>query len=635
MGVRTRAVLNILCRDINQTALTWDGREQIKIGGQNTTITKLAQDTLNQFDQYIRKEKSLKGRIETAQNLAKAFNQLKDSAPNPDIQTELITLIRKVNQALTLATKEQNDLRNLVDATAQREITDQFTDYPHTVEAKLNFAAFRSVKNVSPSDEGVIGYLGSWQKYAFFGLKKDLEQFLSSYAGSLTDSQKAQINDILPLLESGGELHSQILNLFNLDLIDGAPDNYIESQIADLAYEIEKSIDQLRVGQSILIPGGCSGHAILYQVQRVRENEFQFSLFNTGWGNEFGQLFFDNIPSNQFRVPLFQNLSKEAVSDRKFIIDLVRYKATVLPTSPEDVHSTIVKHLKDKHKAVQTVREPHDKQTWGTCSYDSVAAFLEYTLPPSLFRAFEYDMMLRARGELNSLLHQAKGIFPKKTLDFIDKKSCETVTDWKKKFDKYCDVSDRGLDDELYIAKRIIGEQQEKNEESIKNDIEYLQDIMAKDYPDYMNREEKAFVAGAFGGAIFPAGVLCASFTPLSLFACPVVLLGSLGTLGTFLTIDQQRTAEATLLYLSGLQKLLEIHSPEQSKILKDRNEDFGWHLRSGTNRVVVANLDFSRVFDHLNYRYQEIALCGSQLLNATLSPLKEAMRSCNVLPSP
>ena len=180
-------------------------------------------------------------------------------------------------------------------------------------------------------------------------------------------------------LDEGAKASEESFFLYLLNAKHAAPDDLIESRIADLAYEIEKSVEKLQIGDSVLIPGGCREHIVIYEISLVKKGEYHFSIFNTGFGNDFGQLPSDTISSNQKRVPLFTGLSLQAVADQNFLADLLRFSIkNAEGTIP--IYNAITNHLTKKHLGKQTIREPHVDQTWGTCSFDAIAAFLEYKL---------------------------------------------------------------------------------------------------------------------------------------------------------------------------------------------------------------------------------------------------------------
>ena len=623
--MQIRSELNTLAADIRSATKVWDGGERIKIGQVNMTVAQVTQNVLNKLKVYQTEEKSLKGRIETSQDLLNALNDLRDRSINPDKEKDLISTLRNVKTVISSAIQTQKDLEGKVSKKIQQTIIDSIPlDLTDSTKAKIMQAAFRTIKKLSPNDQMFAndpnsGLPGSIQMVTFLSLKRDLEKFITSYDRSLSNRQRSIINEIISLLQVGSEMHGVIYNLFMLTINNGAPDDFIESQIADLAYEIESSIERLELGQSTLIPGGCSGHAILYQVQRTREDKYEFSIFNTGYGNEFGQESSDKIGSDQFRVPSFSNLPKEAVTDQNFLMDLIRFKAKS-GFGMDPVHKKIVNQLVEKHHGVQGVREPHDSQTWGTCSYDSVLSFLEYKLPPSLFIPFHYDMMLKARGELNTLLPQ--GGMSAKALKFIDNKSCESLSDWKTKFDGYCNPYYKG---DLTLAK-IANVQNLSDENELKSLLQLWSDHDISDTKSLAFFTRLRFTLRPARDGNSPP------FERMSLAQAAKETLGFLAGAclepgGDIDLIDNIVDRQSVLKRFQSIIKQL---SPETAKILEDRNQAMG----SGNKPALLGKeIDLTSVFNYLKKRSLEMALCVVPLLNSTISPLKEAFAGCPNLP--
>jgi len=568
--MKIRSELNVLAADILSAASHWNGGEKIKVGQVETTIAQVSQSVLNKLNTYQTEEKSLKGRIETAQNVLNALNEVQGKSLNPDRETELISTVRKVRQIISSAIQTEKDLEGKISTGIQDYVNKRFITDTDPLRLELLHNAFRIIKTLDSNEQFFIDHsayqLAGTLLFSFSNLKKDLIEFQASYHKILTESQHAQINALLPRLDIASEINAKFVHLFLLNFEEGAPDDVIESKIANYAYEIEQLIEELEVHEAIILPGGCSGHAVVFEIQRVRENEYHFSIFNTGLGNEFGQIA-DQGGVNQFRVPVFTKLSKEAVVDQKFIMDLIRFKVKSTH-GMNPVHQAIVEHFVNKNGGMQTVREPHDNQSWGTCSFDSVAAYLEYKLASSyLSLPFQYDLMLRARMRLNSLLSsdETKKNFYQKTLDFIDKKSCETFSKWRDYFLTYCDVEDQFND--LMIAKHYIGMHAITSEEELKNSFQ--------------------------------------------------------GTLdGAFAAVANNEHVPFYIKYMTLIDKMLKKVSPKQWQILEDRYQTMvpqqsSWlSWKAVKNAAILRDINFSAVLNYLKERFTEIALCDYPLIH-------------------
>jgi len=319
-------------------------------------------------------------------------------------------------------------------------------------------AAFASVKNVSTGEYPLVEKLGLPFDHAFKSLSEKLHSFLISYNSSLTDEQRLRGNKINNIVNNTQKTMTKITHMDFLRRQDpggfcGAI--YAKEEIDRLALEMKVSIEALKVGDVFLIPGGCVGHAVLFEVKRVEGDKFQFSIFNTGEGIALGHT---KISSTQVSSAVFVGLSKEAVSDSAFIATLL--ESSLSAPSMKPVYIAIQEQFIHKYSGRKIEGKPHDIQTWGTCTFDSIRAFLENALPSSLFVSFEYDMMLRAKIKLNelfsSVVHLSKSTT---TANFIDSKSCDTVVTWKNKFLEYCIPKDEGEIADIVLGKGQIQEQ--------------------------------------------------------------------------------------------------------------------------------------------------------------------------------
>jgi len=356
------------------------------------------------------------------------------------------------------------------------------------------------------------------------------------------------------------------------------------------------------------------------------------------------------------------DLPKEAVTDQNFLMDLIRFRVQRAP-GMEPVHDAIVNHLTNTYSGTQTVREPHDKQTWGTCTYDAVMSYLEYKFEPSLFIPFQYDMMLRARGDLNSLLPQGKAAntYPHSTLDLIHKKSCDTISDWKQKFYDHCTVTG-----ELGVAIAAIGNAKIKDESDLKALIHNWSDEVFQidaqidqrlpDLPEEIAAE--ALFAGLAAGAAkltLIAAPFAGPFAPLvfgigatvsSVYAVATVMHGAqmVGIADVSIKANDPEILRRNLYieFLKVVQKIMEQTSTQQAEIMKSRLQslipDTGYPSLEAfstiKNRPVLDDLNLDGFLQYLLNRYAERSMCIPALLSPKISPLREALQGCNQLPS-
>ena len=645
--MQIRSELNTLAGEIRTVAMSWNGSDKIKIGEIESTTEQIAQNILEKLNKYQVEEKSLKGRIETTQNLVNALNELHGKTPNPDGEKGLISAIRNVKQAVSSAIQTKKDLEGKGSAKIQTEANQYLKTDIFNFMQKIKDAAFRTLKSIGLFESHLVpdDQFSSIQMISFLTLEQDLETFLSSHNDTLTPNQRVEIQESISLLQTGAEMHGKMINLLILAQAN-EPDDMIEMKIADIAYEIENAIDKLKIGQQVIIPGGCQKHAVLYEIQRVRDKEYHFSIFNTGLGNEFGQTFVDLL-GNQSRTPLFTGLTKDIVTDQKFLMDLIRFKAKPSMSSMDPVHELIQKQL-----GQPTTRELHDKQSWGTCSFDSVSAFLEYKLHPYLFIPFQYDMMLRARSNLNSLLPKAAAdkLFPQQTLDFIDKKSCETIAEWKKKYEAHCvpiptdndlviakNIHDMGIHDEATFKTTLqqLVDQSFSLADNLR-DVDAARETTAVSFASFVALAVPTFVAGFIGAPIAGPVVIVlglANWVSMGFMAKNLISILS--------NRDKVKLCIIAKSNLETIQEIIEKISPQEALILKIRRESLApsclnafKSISHPLNRANLAGLNLHNVMTHLENRYLDIALCVAPLLNSTFSPLREALQGCKMLPT-
>ena len=205
-------------------------------------------------------------------------------------------------------------------------------------------------------------------------------------------------------------------------------------------------------------------------------------------------------------------------------------------------------------------------------------------------------MLLRARVALNQLISEAKrnNIYDPFTLEFIDKKSCETFSEWKDKFLSYCDVEEQFND--LMIAKHYIGMYSVDSEEELKRRFQLSIDR-------------------------------------------------------SFESVKKNEYPRFHIQYMKLIDEMLMKISPQQWKILEDRYQTivpqqskwFDWSTPKNSARL--QDLNFSGVFNYLKERFVEIALCDYPIINSLSgwnpnflhyrTLLQEAMVGCKMLPQP
>jgi len=621
-----RSEINALTANIRIAEKTYNGDEKISFGGITTTITDLNKQIGKIISAYDKNEISLKGRVETVQNLVDALNLLRNKAqdqlycarsdlnltnpgltrlgrivPTDDFGKEeiicnmstlhsILQSIQRAEQIITAAKQKRSELDKEIAPIDQKAINYRLFDLVNVPREKIRQKAFRTLRNVKSNEQPYIKQISNTLPFTgYLSLKKDFETFLAAHQSLLTEQQRSEIENLIILLEKGSEIDKKISTIYLLPQEVGVPNDVLEANIADIIYEIESSIEKLKIGQSFIFPGGLDNNRyVLYEVRRLRNDEYQFAVINTSTEAEFGQNFWQNVKlqtgfSNQARVPIFNTLPLSSLTDDKFLRDLIQFRTkTDIPNLAKSVYKTILDQLTIKYPGKQSVRELHDVQAWGPTSFDPVLAYAEYALQPSsLHIPFQFDMILRARKDLNDLLPIGKKqrLFLERTLDFIDKKSCETIAEWKQKFKHYCTSAK-----DLAIAKQINGAK-------ITNQ---------KDFKEYLDK-----------------------------------LIGEFERLNNVMEPNPAKVQFRDQMAndLLEYEKLFEKISPEIMAILNSRRETLLPQEQSpgSKTRAWLANLDLQPVLNYLTDRFSEISLCAP-LLNVTANPLRGALQGCKML---
>ncbi len=339
------------------------------------------------------------------------------------------SLSRRLNMKFFVAFGIKSDL----DAIVQSSVKKVFSESLNSDESLFRSSVCRTLKKLKPAeasslDPRIVGGLPAYKT-----VREDLREFLKDCGEKLHSGQVEHVGKFLQQMKDGEEI---IIKQQEIKVRIRFPDGpeVGEAKIADLAYRIEKQIERLSVGESCLIPGGYhgkeGGHTVVFEVQRTSERDFQFVIYNTGEGLELG-LSDDEIwrlERDSLAAPLaIQKLTMKAVSDQNFLMDILRPGIDWNPEidSMEKLFFIVTKHLVGEHNGTCTRLKNHERQSWGTCSFDSIRSYLKTKMEPELFAQFEAHMMKRAYDTLYRLLPEMRAscAFNKETLDLIERKA--------------------------------------------------------------------------------------------------------------------------------------------------------------------------------------------------------------------
>jgi hypothetical protein len=462
---------------------SWLGESTIRISHNSSVpVAKLAEILTTSTSNYGNVEKCLQHRLSSVENLVSSlkhlcnrvntlkpwykrifsgcfFGQTEGEKILLQLTTKIEAIISRWSDQIdeSSSAKEsevlpQNTCEVYTEGKIKVEVTEHVEKTNQSLDQPIRQCAFRTLKNLNPSEEVLANTIGgSAGIYSMKTLVADCERFIELHLSDFSSSQKKLMEETLWALRQGENLAfgEQVVYGWNR-VTDIDPSVQLSGKnvaIENHTFKVGELIRQLEVNQSLIIPGGCrdmtGGHMVVFEVSRRNEKEFSFAVFNTGEGCELG-LKFDLVDAisfnwfNKVRVPIFANLPIDAVSNPKFLADLLPIH--LIPSSDHTmkmIYDTINKHLASYCRAEKS-RWEIDRQRWATCSFDSVLSFMQSKLG-DLFPSFHLFMMKEARKKLDQILPVAsgQGVFPKETIELIDRKSRSVIDSYGNDYQKY------------------------------------------------------------------------------------------------------------------------------------------------------------------------------------------------------
>jgi hypothetical protein len=408
----------------------------IFLEGERSSITTVCHKILNRVEAYDQVEKSVERRIEVLDGLSAALRELAVRVDGEKGRFYYLfneTQLSRLWGAVDYYRDRQTPflLVRIVQAVWDQIMT-WMTElvlwlYSSGDEYKFKECAFRTVKNLGIIEGMILDpkVQGAPPILLFRSVKNDIEEFIR-------DEGPLALSDLYAQLEFAEQIAFDQLRIKEDSLLDSSETK--ERKIADLAYRIEAKIERLRVGESLLLPGGYlsnkTGHAVAYEVKRMDELNYQFALYNTGDGAHHGldlwglakMLWYWAVEPIAFR-----NLSKHAVTDQAFLTNLLRWM--IDSESKADPMGLIFRNIKahcvDLHGGQELRLNRHELQSWGTCAYDSIRSYLKAKLDADLFARFEAHVTQRSYYRLIELLPQIRnsGAFNAHSLALIETKA--------------------------------------------------------------------------------------------------------------------------------------------------------------------------------------------------------------------
>lgn len=452
---------------------SWLGESTIRIS-QNSSVpvAKLAEILTTSTSNYGNVEKCLKHRLSTVENLVPSlkhlcnrvdtlkpwykqifsgyfFGQTEGEKILLQLTTQIEAIISRWSDSEVLP---QNNCVVCLEGKIKVEVTELVEKTNQSLEQQIRQCAFRTLKNLNPSEEVLADTIGGSEGiYTIKTLKADCERFLELHLSDFSPAQKKLMEEALLALHQGENLAfgEQVVYGWNnvTDVDPSVKLNGKKESVDNQILRVGEAIRKLEVNQSLIIPGGCrdmtGGHMVVFEVRRKSEKEFSFAVFNTGEGCELGVNFdlLDYVSFKYFNkapVPIYANLPIDAVSNPKFLADLIPIH--LIPSSDHTmklIYDTINKHLASYCQSEKSIYKI-DRQRWGTCAFDSVLSFMQSRMG-DLFPSFHLFMMKEARKKLDQILPVAseQGIFPKELIELIDQKSRSVIDSYGRDYQEY------------------------------------------------------------------------------------------------------------------------------------------------------------------------------------------------------
>lgn len=191
----------------------------------------------------------------------------------------------------------------------------------------------------------------------------------------------------------------------------------IATAIKQLESELLEEIDQLKVGESIVIPlgwhSGDQGHAILIECKRLSHDQVEINVINTGAGAQF-----HGVADDQSRMHLNtirrHLLSTEQLRKIHLLRALIEPKVATTNRRryfAEDLYGALERFRVSENPisdANQLLRNTRKTQLSGTCSFRCLLAYAKLSLEPAQYKRIKHmltkEVMELALGQHGPLL---------------------------------------------------------------------------------------------------------------------------------------------------------------------------------------------------------------------------------------
>ncbi len=167
------------------------------------------------------------------------------------------------------------------------------------------------------------------------------------------------------------------------EVINAEVEEVAPSPLQKIVEELTSAVANLEVGQNIVIPGGCRGHSVLYEIKLVGEDDFDFCVYNTGEGVEKHNIILEDEGSEKvYGVYRLHHIRLEKITSASFIEQLINLKSSSVSDFGKALYEEILPQLEGQGDEVSSNTSDYMLiQRSGTCSWKMFSAYLRYNLP--------------------------------------------------------------------------------------------------------------------------------------------------------------------------------------------------------------------------------------------------------------
>lgn len=159
-------------------------------------------------------------------------------------------------------------------------------------------------------------------------------------------------------------------------------DEELQKETNHLVEELKKKLTSLQVGEKFLSPGGCRGHAVLYEIKRVDETNYLFAVYNAGDGAERHMTMTEGEGVRKvYGVYRLHNVKIDKLIEGPFLESLFKLREEECDFGVR-LYEEILPMLEgDKDEVPTDPNEYMGIQRSGTCVWKMFSAYLRYNLP--------------------------------------------------------------------------------------------------------------------------------------------------------------------------------------------------------------------------------------------------------------